>query len=200
MRRIHRLAVVAALAAAPAAAQTLEVPAPAEAPPRPARLVKAFFEAVGEFGGETVATVGFEDGSTQDVNTGQGLTVSGGAIVRPSAGSPLALRGSVGFKFVGTKADNANIFLTRIPVEIVASYDLPSDLWVGAGYTRHTFTKFHGDEFGPDLAFEDGNGATVEFGWRWIGVSYTSMRYTDEHGAEYNASVFGFVLTSAFGR
>ena len=192
------LAGLAAMAPA-AAAQTVEAGATSRA--AAAKPWVGFVaEAALEFGGDAFATVNFDDGSTQDVRTGQGLTVSVGGQLRPSVDSPLGLRGTVGFKFVGTAADNANIFLTRLPVEVVGTYRLPQDAWVGAGFVHHALTKFWGGGLGPDVDFTGGNGATVEAGWRWLGVSYTSMRYTDDTDAEYDASVFGIFFTSAFSR
>jgi hypothetical protein len=157
-------------------------------------------EGAGEFGGDAIATVFFEDGSTQEVHGGQGVTLAGGGELRPSAGSPLALRGTVGFKFVTTKATNADITLTRVPVEVVATYDLPGGMWVGGGYVRHTALQFEGDDIGPDMEFDDANGATAELGWRWVALTYTAMRYTDAEGAEYDASNVGLSFIYRFGR
>jgi hypothetical protein len=151
-------------------------------------------EVAAEFGGEPIATVEFTDGTTQQMPAGQGLTVALGGQLRPSNDSPLGLRATVGFKFEGTAADNANIYFTRVPVELVGTYDLPQDLWIGAGYVRHTLMGFKGDDFGPDLDFSDANGATVELGWRWVALSFTGLRYTDEHGTNYDASAVGLSL------
>lgn len=157
-------------------------------------------DATGEMGGDPVATVIFDDGTTQEVNGGQGVSVAVGGQVRPSRESPLALRGTVGFKYVTTAATNAHIRLTRVPVEVVATYDLPNNLWLGGGVVRHTALQFQGDGVGPDMEFEDANGATVELGWRWVALSYTSMQYKDEQGAEYDASSTGISFIYTFGR
>ena len=157
-------------------------------------------EAAGEIGGDPFATIEFEDGTTQDVETGRGLTVAVGGKVRPSAESPFAVRGTVGFKYVTTMADNVDITLTRVPIEVVGMVDLPRDLWIGAGFVRHSMVKFRGGGLGPDVDLDDANGATAEFGWRWVALTYTAMRYTDEAGAEYDASVFGLSLTHTFKR
>lgn len=188
--RAHTRGAMLALAALPlcatAAAAQDEPPLPPTGPQ-----LGFVFEAAGDFGGDPVATVLFEDGSTQELPAGQGLTLAAGGQVRPSAASPFALRGTLGFKFEMSAADNANISFTRVPIELVATMDLPSGLWVGAGVVRHTAVHFNGDDFGPDMSFEDGNGATAEFGWRWIALTYTAMQYTDEEGADYDASSVG---------
>jgi len=156
-------------------------------------------EGAGEFGGEAVATIFYEDGTTQDVHGGQGVTLAGGGEVRLNDQSPLALRGTVGLKYVTTAATNAHIRLTRVPVEVVATYDLPNDLWIGAGLVHHAALKFSGDEIGPDVEFEDADGPTVELGWRWVALTFTSMRYTDAEGNEYDASNAGLSFIYRFG-
>jgi hypothetical protein len=157
-------------------------------------------ELAGEVGGDPFATIEFEDGTTQDVETGRGLTVAVGGLVRPSAALPLALRGTVGFKYVTTMADNADITLTRVPIEVLGIVELPQGVWAGAGFVRHTMVKFRGGGLGPDEDLEDANGATAELGWRWVALTYTSMNYTDQTGAEYDASVFGLSFSYVFGR
>ena len=117
--------------------------------------------------------------------------------MRPSYASPLGLRATVGFKYQTTAADNAHITFTRVPIELVASYDLPNDLWIGAGLVHHTAVKFRGDGIGPDVEFDDATGGTAEAGWRWVALTYTALQYKDEAGGEYNAGVFGlsFIAT-----
>src|SRR3954463_8928079 len=66
-----------------------------------------------EFGGDTVATVGFEDGDTQNVHAGQGISLGVGGYVRPSDRVPIEISGAIGFKYVTTAADNADINLSR---------------------------------------------------------------------------------------
>lgn len=144
-----------------------------------------------EYGGEHIATTYFDNGSEQKMLAGQGGTVALGVELRPNLGSPLSLRATVGYKFVLTAADNANIRLTRIPVEVVASYDVMRDFRVGVGYVRHLAVKYSGDGFAEDMELKDANGATVELGWRWLALTYTAMRYEDEFGDRFDASSVG---------
>lgn len=185
-------AAFAALAAFPvfAAAAAAQAPGPS---------VQLVVEGVLEAGGDPVATVFFEDGSTQEVPGGQGGTLAVGGEIRPLSSLPVALRGTVGFKYVTTKATNAHIALTRVPVELVATWYLPNDLWIGGGYVRHAALQFSGDGVGPDMEFEDANGATAELGWRWLALTYTGMRYTDAEGNGYDASNVGLSLIWRFG-
>jgi hypothetical protein len=156
-------------------------------------------ELAAEFGGDPIVEVLFLDGTSQDVNAGQGVTGAVGGIVRPSASSPLGLRGTVGFKYVTTAADNAHIRLTRVPIELLATYDLPRDFWIGGGVVHHTAIEFKGDGLGPDASFDDATGATAEVGWKWVALTFTGMQYTGPSGEEFDASSVGVSFTYTIG-
>ena len=190
------LAVFPMLMAASASAQTDTTVVPAPTPKGP------FFGFVvagaGEFGGDAVATVDFTDGSSQDVNSGQGVTLAVGGEFRPSYTSPLALRATVGYKLVTTKATNVDITLTRVPVEVIGAYEFDNGFWAGAGVVHHASVNFKVDD--ESFPFESATGPTVRVGWRWVAASFTSMNYTDEEGNDYDASSFGLAFSHTFGR
>jgi hypothetical protein len=167
--------------------------------PACAQSVRPLVEASLEYGGDQFLTVIFEDGGEQELRAGQGGTIAAGAVVRPSDNTPLSIRGTVGFKYVTTAADNANITFTRVPIEVVAMYGLPNHLWAGAGYVRHTAIRFDGDGFAEDVDFKDGNGATVELGWKYVALTYTAIKYPVEGSDGIDASSVGLSLTYAFG-
>jgi len=191
--RTSLLRAVCLFVAVPVAAGAQEVITPASYQPRvPFRPAFGWILEGGvEMGGSRVAETTFTDGSTQTMQAGQGGTFAVGAEVRPRFGSPFALRGTVGWKFVTTAATNASIGLTRVPMELVASYSLNDDWRVGVGAVRHSSIEFDAGGFGPDVSFDDANGATVEVGWRWLAFTYTAMEYTDEFGGKFNASSGG---------
>jgi len=157
------------------------------------------FEGDLEYGGDEIATLEFVDGSSQDVKTGQGITLALGGHYRAD-GSPFSVRGTVGYKYVTTKASNADISIGRTVLEVVGNYLFANDWWVAAGLTHHTGIKFDGDDFSPDIDFKATTGPTVEVGWRWIALSYTKLEYKPKHGteAEADASSFGLTLISKF--
>jgi hypothetical protein len=151
-----------------------------------------------EYGGDAIATVNFTDGSDQDIKAGQGVSVAMGAHYRSSAESPFSVRGTLGYKYTATAASNADINLGRVVFEVLGNYAWDNNWWVGAGVTRHSNIKLHGDGFGPNAAFDDATGPTVEVGWRWIALSYTQIEYTDEFGSDWDASSLGLTFTSKF--
>jgi hypothetical protein len=154
------------------------------------------FEGDLEYGGDRVATVSYEDGSTQDVRAGQGVSLAVGAHYRGD--SPISVRGTIGYKYVTTAASNADISLSRVVMEVLANYAWDNGWWVGVGVTHHTNVHFKGDGFGPDIDFDDATGPTVEVGWRWIALSYTKLDYTSEFGGTVDASSLGLTLVSKF--
>jgi hypothetical protein len=151
-----------------------------------------------EYGGDDFATVSFTDGSSQHIKTGQGVTLALGGHFKPSEGSPFGIRATVGYKFVTTAAQNADIGIERTVIEALGSYRLASDVWFAAGVTHHSGIEFDGDGFGPDLEFDDATGLTAEIGWKWIALSYTNMDYQDEFGGEWDASNLGLTLIAQF--
>ncbi|MBL8998827.1 MAG: hypothetical protein JNL44_16050 [Gemmatimonadetes bacterium] len=157
-------------------------------------------DATFEFGGERVAETFFTDGSSQTMTAGQGGTFAFGAEFRPRAESRLTLRGTVGYKFVTTAATNADIKMTRVPLEAVASWELPREMRVGAGLAYHTAIKFDGAGFGPNATFDPAAGATLELGWKFLALTYTAMDYRDEFGNDYDASALGVSLSWVFGK
>jgi hypothetical protein len=147
-----------------------------------------------EFGGDDFLEVYFTNGGSQKLRAGQGGTLAVGGILRPSAASPLSLRGTVGFKFVTTAADNANIMFTRIPVELVGSYSFPNAVRVGAGVVHHANNKFNGDGFVDDATFSPATGFTAELGYKAFAVTYTALNYKVKGGDPFNGGSIGAQL------
>jgi hypothetical protein len=185
---------VLALLPRPALAQERRYAAPAPAPAPAPRTDHLGFVAdfTLEFGGDKIATVVFTDGSTQSVNAGQGGTLSLGAHYRP-AELPIDLVGTVGYKFVTTKASNADIGVTRFVVQALGLYDPVGEFWIGGGPVLHLGTTFSGGGLVDDVNFDPSLGLTVQAGWRWIGLDYTLMTYK-VNGISVDASAFGFSL------
>ena len=147
-----------------------------------------------EFGGDDFLEVFFTDGTSQQIKAGQGGTLSVGGLLRPSAASPLSLRGTLGYKFVTTAADNANIRFTRIPIELVGSYDFPNGVRAGVGLVSHVNNRFNGDGFVSDASFDATTGFTAEVGWKAIALTYTALDYTTSGGQSFNGGSVGVQL------
>jgi len=152
-----------------------------------------------EFGGDSVATVAFEDGSEQDVDAGQGISLAIGGFFRPSATTPFEISGSVGYKFVTTAASNANINLSRTVLKLNATWWFENGWFVTGGLTHHLSPELNGDDFFEDVHFDDATGFSAEVGWRWIALRYTNIEYSHPLFEDVDASSIGLGFTWRFG-
>lgn len=185
-----RAAFLLALAFAPAAAhaQNSNAPAPARAPASKVALV---IEGGFEFGGDEVIELLFTNGDTQTLTAGQGGTIAIGGQFQPASIPRLSLAATVGYKFVTNASENANIGITRIPLELIGRWKLDDDWSLGAGVVRHASVNVNGDGFVPDISMDASTGATLELGWRWAALSWTTIEYTDPNGGVYDAGSIG---------
>jgi hypothetical protein len=152
-----------------------------------------------EFGGDSVATVEFENGDTQNVHAGQGISLGVGGYVRPSDKVPIEISGVIGFKYVTTAANNADINLSRTVFKLNATYWFENDWFVTAGLTHHSSPEVDGDGFFEDIRFDDATGFSAEVGWRWIALRYTNIDYTLPGFEDTDASSVGLSFTWRFG-
>jgi hypothetical protein len=157
-----------------------------------------------DFGGDDLATVYFEDDSSQDITAGQGVTLSAGGYFRPIADSTFEIDASLGYKYATTQADNADINVSRTVMQLGASYRWPNGFYLGAGLVEHFGPELNGDGFFEDIQFDDATGFNVEIGWRWISVHYTDIKYTNDFldlfDEEVDASHVGVRFTYRFGQ
>ena len=147
-----------------------------------------------EFGGARIIELTFTDGSTQNLTTGQGGTIAAGLQYRLPAQPRLSITGTIGLKFVTNASENADIGITRVPVEVVARWMLDEKWWAGAGVTQHTAVRVKGDGFFPDADLTASPGLTLELGYKWIYATYTAMTYTDETDTEFDAGAIGIMF------
>lgn len=153
-----------------------------------------------EGGGARLIELTFTNGDTQTLTAGQGGTVAAGLQYRPAGLPKLSIAGTVGYKFVTNASENADIGISRVPVEVIGRWSLNPDWWVGAGAVKHNSVNIEGDGFIPDATMESSTGATLELGWRWIALSYTSLEYTGPNGDTFDAGSLGVVLRWVVGR
>lgn len=151
-----------------------------------------------DFGGDKVAEIDFEDGSKQSVPAGNGGWIAIGAEYQVPAIKQLLFHATAGYKYVTTKADNAHIRLTRVPLQISANWMATKKLRFGAGLTSHQAVRFKAGGFADDLTLRATPGPTFELAYGALGVNYTSMSYRDQTDEKYSASSIGVSLTFAF--
>jgi len=148
-----------------------------------------------DYGGDDVATVVFEDDSSQDLKAGQGLGISLGGWFRPIESSPFELQASVGYKFSTTAASNADIGMQRMLLQLDGLYRWPNGFYAGGGLMEHLSPKLDGDGFFPNVNFDDATGFNLELGWKWISLHYTDISYSSPGFEDVDASHIGVRLT-----
>jgi hypothetical protein len=154
-------------------------------------------DAAGELGGDDLVKVFFRNGDTQTIRAGQGVTVGGGIHYRPVA-LPVDFAATVGYKYVRTAAENTDLNVGRVVIELTGTVPLGNHFWVTAGPVWHTSTKLDGDGFVPSVDFDDAVGGMVGFGWRWVGVRYTNIKYRGPFTGSVDASSGGFFFEWKF--
>lgn len=148
-----------------------------------------------ELGGDEVAKVYFTNGDDQSVKAGQGGSIAVGAQYQFPKLERLLLRGTVGFKYVTTAADNAHIRLTRVPVILTANWMATDKLRLGGGLAMHRGIRFKADGIGPDINFEGASGPTFEIAYGGVGLTYTAMTYKGPENHTYSANAIGLAFS-----
>lgn len=151
-----------------------------------------------EFGGDDVAVVYFENGETETMEAGEGITLAGGGMFRPNPAVPFGISATLGYKVSVTSAENADFLLDRWVLELMANHRFERGFWGGIGAVRHMNVEFDADGLGENVSFDDANGFKLQLGWKWVALSYTDIEYTDEFGFKYDASSFGILATTTF--
>lgn len=88
----------------------------------------------GAFGGDTLASGTYTDGTSYEVNAGKGLVLSVGADYRVA--DKVTVQGSVGYQSGSTNAKNGEISFTRSPVELLVFYDISKQIRLGGGVRK----------------------------------------------------------------
>ena len=151
-----------------------------------------------EFGGDTIATVAFDDGETQNVHAGQGISIGIGGYVRPVESTPFELSAVLGYKYVTTAADNADINVSRVVLKANATWWFDNGWFVTGGVTHHASPELDGDGFFEDIPFDNATGFSAEVGWRWIALRYTKIEYSHPALEDIDASSVGLSFTWRF--
>ncbi|MFY7840501.1 MAG: hypothetical protein ACOVP7_09500 [Lacibacter sp.] len=151
-----------------------------------------------EFGGDNLAEIYFTDGSVQKMNAGQGGTLFAGGQLRLNKKENLFLRGSIGIKYLTTKADNAHIRLTRFPMALSVNYLPVKKLRLATGIVTHQGINLKFDGLGQDAKFTSVPGLQFEAGYGAFALSYTAMTYKDANNASYRANAIGVTISGVF--
>ncbi len=162
--------------------------------------IRPMIKAGYDFGGETLVTVVFTDGSRDSIKANEGLFFGGGAsIVNDTKDMEIEL--TLSYKFQTITANNGDVDWTRWPLEALVFYRLPQ-VRVGGGLTYHLNPKLSGSGVvgGLDVKFQNALGFVLQADYRLtdranLGVRYTSLEYTVTGGGAGAAKSNGIGIT-----
>ena len=127
------------------------------------------------FGGDTVDTVVFSDGTSKSLHGGDGLFSDFG-VQHNFDGSNWSLKGTFGFDVDAVAAKNATISFARLPVDVLAIYT-HGDHHFGLGLTEHLSPRVDNDGYGADLDFNNATGFMLQYQYWLFGIRYTNIKY-----------------------
>jgi hypothetical protein len=153
-----------------------------------------------EFGGDEVAKVYFTNGNTQSVKAGQGVSLAVGGQFQFPKLKKFLLRATVGYKYVTTMANNANIRLTRVPIHLTANWMAAKKLRLSVGLANHQNIQFKSDGIGQDVKLTGSTGPIFEVAFHGLGLTYTAMTYKDQSNLSYSANAIGVSFTTTIPR
>ncbi len=116
------------------------------------------------FGGETIATVHYTDGSSSDLSSG-GLFAGQVGLDYRSPDAPVSVRVSVGYQGDTTDdASNGSLSFDRIPVDVLGFYHLNKQWRVGGGLQYVIDPEVKGEGVASPLSttFDNTLGVVVE--------------------------------------
>jgi opacity protein-like surface antigen len=169
-----------------APANTILVPAPMR--------VTLGFSAVA--GGDDLATAIRENGDTDNLKAGEGVTFSAGVDYRVNPA--FSLLGTVGYHSNRISADNGKLEFTRIPVELLAFYHVNANWRIGGGlrYVSKPTIKGSGVASMADIELDNTTSGVLEaeylYGRNWgFQARYVHERLKLEGYQDANADQYG---------
>lgn len=155
-----------------------------------------------DFGGDTLTTVPFTDGTTASIDTNEGLLLGGGVAIA-NADYTWQTEVTLSWKYQAITAANGDLKWTRWPLEAVTFYQLPQFRF-GGGLTYHLNPTLEGDGVvsNINMDFDNALGFVLQADYRLdeaiaFGLRYTVIEY-ESGGRTYDASGPGLSFSAVF--
>lgn len=148
-----------------------------------------------DFGGGTLLSGTYTDGSTWSVKANEGLALYGGVV---AVTGDFETQATLGYKFGGPQAQNGSITFDTIPVELMEFYRTDSiRTGLGLVYQRNPrlSVSIPGSPLNGTYTFDNALGTVVQIGWAprkapfSIDLRYTAIKYKSAYLA--NGTVSG---------
>jgi hypothetical protein len=158
------------------------------------------------FGGKTLVSARFQDGSTDDLAAGEGLVLTvEGAVTPfwPSGGVGFGFGGELGLKYRSVGGSNASISFTRFPAILFGQMVAPVTprgsfvLRAGPEWDLGPSISGDGDAAGVDVSLSSHLGFMAEIGlWYRLGnisamtgtLRFTRLQFSDPAGGDFDAT------------
>lgn len=155
-------------------------------------------------GGDTLATVTYTDGSSQDIKAGNGIQIKGGVGYRINASTEVIA--SIGWQFVTTHANNGSVGFDRFPLEVLGLWNATDSIRLGGGLRYASGAKFSSSGVASNLgsASLDSKLGYVLMGeylfeGKKVGVSLRAVNETFSYqGTNFNGNHVGMGLNYYF--
>lgn len=154
-------------------------------------------------GGDTLVTVTFVGGDTENIKANRGLFFGGG-VSMVNETKDIETEITLSYKFDDISASNGDITFSTWPLDALAFYRTPQ-VRVGGGVTYHLNPDLSGSGVasGLNVNFKDSLGFIVQADWRIsekvnLGLRYTALDYEVEgSSASVNSNGIGIVLSGS---
>lgn len=154
-------------------------------------------------GGDTLATVVYTDGSTDNIKGGGLVHVFGGAEFR--LGTDVTMQATVGYHVDETNgASDGSLRFSRYPIELLAHYHVAPNFKLGGGarFVNNAKIDSRGVLSGARFEFDNTVGAVVEGEWMVSPAIGLKVRYVSEKykapGVSANGNHGGFYFSFYF--
>src|SRR5262245_8090666 len=115
------------------------------------------------FGGDNLASIIFNDGSSDDVRAGELVQFYGG--IKYQSVSQFSVQGTLGYHYTGTRANSDATFeFARFPLEVLGHFHPSNNLAFGGGlrFVNGAKLKASGIASGLDVTYDNTVGVVVE--------------------------------------
>jgi hypothetical protein len=164
-----------------------------------------------DFGGDTLATVRFTDGSTQSIKANQGIYFGVGASVLLTNPKDIEVEGTVSYKEDAVTAANGEVIFSRVPLDALVFYRFPEHFRVGGGLTYHLNPKLSGNGVvgNVNIGFDNALGWVLQAEYllpprslrtpkMTVGARYTMLDYKTSTGATAKSNGIGVTFSIGF--
>jgi len=157
------------------------------------------------FGGDTLATVQFDDGTSEDVDGGGLVHLYAGAEYR--LGTAVSLQATVGYHVDDSAGSDGSVRFSRMPVDLLAYYHFNDQVRLGAGvqFVNNPELKGSGVASGVNVKFKSTTGTIVEGEYLFSPNVGVKLRYVAEEfelseggGEKADGNHFGIMLNYYF--